>query len=82
MNVYEALKAVTRGEVLTEEQAEAVLGDLVDGSPSCLQVAALLGALRTRGETVEEITGLARGMRRNLAMRAGRRGRGAPRLVA
>ena len=63
MNVYEALKAVTRGEVLTEEQAEAVLGDLVDGSPSCLQVAALLGALRTRGETVEEITGLARGMR-------------------
>lgn len=63
MNVFEALKAVTAGELLTEEQAELVLGDLVSGAPSPIQVAALLGALRARGEAAQEITGFVRAMR-------------------
>lgn len=63
MNVVEALKAVTSGATLTEAQAEAVLGSMFDDSPSQIQIAALLGALRTRGESVSELTGFARAMR-------------------
>ena len=63
MNVSQALKAVSHGEILSETQAEAVLGDIVDGEPSPLQVAALLGVLRGRGEEVSELTGFARAMR-------------------
>jgi anthranilate phosphoribosyltransferase len=63
MNVSEALKAVSHGEVLSAADAELVLGDIVEGEPSQLQVAALLGLLRGRGEEVSELTGFARGMR-------------------
>jgi anthranilate phosphoribosyltransferase len=63
MNVSEALQAVSHGEILSEIEAEAVLGDLVEGTPSQLQVAALLGVLRGRGEEISELTGFARGMR-------------------
>ena len=63
MTVFEALKAVTNGEILSASDAESVLGEMVDGEPSSLQIAALLGALRVRGETSEEILGFARAMR-------------------
>lgn len=63
MNVSQALKALSHGDVLTAEEAELVLGDIVAGEPSQLQVAALLGLLRGRGEEVSELVGFARGMR-------------------
>lgn len=63
MNVSQALKAVSHGEVLSSQQAQSVLGDMVDGVPSQLQVAALLGILRGRGEEVPELVGFARGLR-------------------
>ncbi len=63
MTVSQALKAVTDGAHLSSAEAQEVLGDIVDGQPSALQVAALLGALRTRGETVPELVGFARGLR-------------------
>lgn len=63
MNVSQALKTVSHGEILSESEAESVLGDMVDGNPSQLQVAALLGILRGRGESVSELTGFARAMR-------------------
>ena len=62
MNVSQALKAVSHGEILTSAQAEAVVGDIVEGAPSPLQVAALLSALRARGETANEITGWVRAL--------------------
>jgi anthranilate phosphoribosyltransferase len=61
--VFEALRAVTDGDMLSFSQAEATLGAIMDGEASALQIAALLGALRMRGETVEEIGGFARAMR-------------------
>ena len=48
---------------LTLEQTEAVLGEIMAGHATEIQIAAFLIALRTKGETVEELTGLARTMR-------------------
>lgn len=62
-NVDFALRAVTSGETLNTEQAQGTMGDIMDGRASALQVAALIGALRMRGETIEEIAGFARAMR-------------------
>lgn len=63
MTVSQALKSVTGGATLSSEEAELVLSDIVDGSPSQLQVAALLGALRARGESPAELVGFARALR-------------------
>jgi len=57
------LSDVFDGKTLSQERAEAVMGDLMDGRLSQMQAAALLAALRTRGETVDEIIGFARAMR-------------------
>ncbi len=57
------LERVFDGERLTSAEAQGVMGRLMDGDLSQLQAAALLAALRTRGETVEEIVGFARAMR-------------------
>src|ERR1044072_9268875 len=63
MNLYTALRAITSGATLSAAEAEAAMGDIMDGPASPLQVAAAVGALRMRGETIEEITGFARAMR-------------------
>lgn len=62
-NVDNALRVVTSGESLNAEQAQGTMSDIMDGTASHLQVAALIGALRMRGETIEEIAGFARAMR-------------------
>jgi len=63
MNLDAALKKITRGETLSGEEAQSAMGDIMDGTASPLQIAAMLGALKMRGETVEEIGGFARAMR-------------------
>ena len=57
------LARVFDGARLSTEEARGVMGRLMDGELSQMQAAALLAALRTRGETVEEIVGFARAMR-------------------
>ncbi len=57
------LNRIFLGETLARKEANEVMGHLMDGSMSQLQAAALLAALRTRGETIEEITGFAEAMR-------------------
>ncbi|HLG66388.1 MAG TPA: anthranilate phosphoribosyltransferase [Acidimicrobiales bacterium] len=47
---------------LGERDAELVIGQVLDGSATAAQTAALLVALRAKGETVEEMTGLVRAM--------------------
>lgn len=66
MKLFEALQAVTRGENLSEDEARATMNDIMSGETSALQIAALVGALRMRGETVAEITGFARALRDNM----------------
>jgi anthranilate phosphoribosyltransferase len=63
MSVHFALQKITAGEVLAREEAQAAMGEIMDGNASSLQVAALIGALRMRGETIDEIVGFASAMR-------------------
>ncbi|HEX7041146.1 MAG TPA: anthranilate phosphoribosyltransferase [Trueperaceae bacterium] len=62
-DVASLLGRVFDGETLERDEARDVMGRLMDGKLSQVQAAALLAALRTRGETVEEIIGFAQAMR-------------------
>jgi anthranilate phosphoribosyltransferase len=57
------LARVFDGARLSTDEARGVMGRLMDGELSQMQAAALLAALRTRGETVDEIVGFAQAMR-------------------
>lgn len=59
----EAIDGVAGGRDLSADEAAAVLGEIMRGNASEAQAAAFLVALRTKGETVDEIAGLARTMR-------------------
>lgn len=59
----DAIDRVSRGVDLSTDEAAAVLAEIMAGSTSEIEVAGFLIALRTKGETVEEVTGLARTMR-------------------
>jgi anthranilate phosphoribosyltransferase len=58
-----AIDAVASGEDLSQQEAGAVLAEIMAGNASESQIAGFLIALRTKGETVEEIAGLAGTMR-------------------
>ncbi len=53
---------------LTMQEAEAAMDMLMSGKASQLQIAAVLVALETKGETPEEIAGFAKGMRAKAAL--------------
>ena len=59
-----AIDAVASGEHLTTDHASAVLDEIMEGRASEVQTGAFLIALRAKGETVPELIGLARTMRR------------------
>jgi anthranilate phosphoribosyltransferase len=58
-----AIDALASGTDLTAEETAEVLGEIMHGEVSETQIAGFLIALRTKGETVEELAGLARTMR-------------------
>jgi anthranilate phosphoribosyltransferase len=60
----DALKRLANKSDLTREEAASVLDQLISGDLSDAQVAAFLMGLRVKGETADEIAGLADGMRR------------------
>jgi anthranilate phosphoribosyltransferase len=62
--IKRALQTVIGGGTLSCEQAEETMGQIMGGEATASQIASLLTALRMRGETVEEITGFARAMRK------------------
>jgi anthranilate phosphoribosyltransferase len=64
--IRELLPKVVAGESLTEEQAFGVMQDVLAGAATSAQIAGFAVALRMRGETVEEVAGLARAMRQAL----------------
>jgi anthranilate phosphoribosyltransferase len=59
-----AIDQLASGRDLSGEQAAAVLAEIMEGNATEVQTAAVLIALRTKGETVDEIAGLATTMRR------------------
>ena len=67
-----AIDRVANGEDLAPSEASGVLAEIVDGNASEAQAAAFLIALRTKGETVGEIAGLAAVLReRSVKVEAG-----------
>jgi anthranilate phosphoribosyltransferase len=61
--VRAALAVVVDGRTLTIEEARAAMGSVMDGEATPAQLAALLVALRMRGETTDELVGFAGAMR-------------------
>ncbi|MEX0992631.1 MAG: anthranilate phosphoribosyltransferase [Solirubrobacterales bacterium] len=61
--VTAAIDQVASGRDLSVDQARDVLREIMEGSVAETQTAAFLIALRTKGETVDELAGLARTMR-------------------
>jgi anthranilate phosphoribosyltransferase len=59
----QAIDHLASGRDLASEQAAEVLAEIMSGNASEAQTAAILIALRTKGETVDEIVGLAQTMR-------------------
>ena len=64
MAIKEMIVKVVEGRSLRETEAAAAMLDIVEGLATPSQIAALAVALRVKGETAEEVAGLARVMRR------------------
>jgi anthranilate phosphoribosyltransferase len=58
-----AIDALASGRDLEQDEASAVLAEIMGGDASETQIAGFLIALRTKGETVDELAGLAATMR-------------------
>jgi anthranilate phosphoribosyltransferase len=58
-----AIDALAAREDLSEQRTAEVLAEIMHGEVSEIQIAGFLIALRTKGETVQELAGLARTMR-------------------
>lgn len=61
--IKEAIIALSKGENLSYETALGVMDEIMKGEASPVQMSSYLTALSLKGETVDEITGSASGMR-------------------
>jgi anthranilate phosphoribosyltransferase len=62
-DIKDVFHQVTNGRDLTREQSSQVFAQIMDGKTSQSTLAALLGALATKGECVDELVGAAEAMR-------------------
>jgi anthranilate phosphoribosyltransferase len=67
MTIIEAIKKVVDRVDLDSSEAESLLEQIMSGQCTDAQIASLLTALRMKGETVAELVGFARVMRRKAA---------------
>jgi anthranilate phosphoribosyltransferase len=65
MSIQEAIAKVIDRQNLTEAEAESAMAQIMQGQATPAQIGAFLTALRMKGESVSEITGCARAMRRS-----------------
>ena len=63
MELKQALENVLNHQDLTEADMESVMQQLMTGQASDAQIGAMLAALRSKGETIDEITGAVKVMR-------------------
>ncbi|HKQ34425.1 MAG TPA: anthranilate phosphoribosyltransferase [Nitrospiraceae bacterium] len=61
--IKDAIATLADRASLTEQEAEAVMLEIMEGAATSAQIAAYLMGLRLKGETVEEISGSVRAMR-------------------
>ncbi|NLB49198.1 MAG: anthranilate phosphoribosyltransferase, partial [Erysipelotrichia bacterium] len=62
--IQEAIAAAVQRRNLSRETAEAVMNEIMQGKASQIQMAAYLAAMAAKGETIDEITASAAGMRK------------------
>lgn len=65
MEIRKAILKVLDRKPLTVAEAEAVMNDIMKGSVSEILLASFLTALRSKGETVDELLGFSLALRRN-----------------
>ena len=63
MDIREAIDAVVSGQSLTMDEAAAVMRQIMQGEATAAQLGSFLTALRLKGESTEEIAGMATVMR-------------------
>ena len=63
--IKEAILKLSKKENLNYEEAEEVMNEIMSGKATAVQMSSYLTALSMKGETIEEITGSAAGMRAN-----------------
>ncbi|MDR1713703.1 MAG: anthranilate phosphoribosyltransferase [Coriobacteriales bacterium] len=63
--ITQALQKALRREDIGYELAEQVMDEIMSGNASDIQMAAYLTAMAVKGETIDEITGSAAGMRKH-----------------
>ena len=63
--IRECIEAVVNGRDLDSDEAATAMNEIMTGQASPAQIGALVTALRMKGESVDELVGLARVMRRN-----------------
>ncbi len=61
--IKEAIGTLVKGQSLTTDESVQVMEEIMEGKTSPSQLAAFITALRIKGETADELTGLARVMR-------------------
>jgi len=61
--IKEAIQTLVTGRSLSEQKAASVMEEIMSGEATPAQIAAFITALRMKGETVDEIVGLAKVMR-------------------
>jgi anthranilate phosphoribosyltransferase len=61
--IKEAISSLVSGNSLTMEEASSVMEEIMDGSATQAQLGAFLVALKLKGETADEVAGLASVMR-------------------
>lgn len=61
--IKEAIKKVVQGKNLTREEASLSMDMIMQGNATPSQIAALITALHTKGESIDEITGFAQKMK-------------------
>src|SRR4051812_25458255 len=64
MGIQQAIGKISKRQDLTLEEAEAAMDEIMTGTATQAQVGGYLMGLRLKGETIDEITGSARSMRR------------------
>ena len=75
--IRESIGALIEGRSMTSEEASACMEEIMSGTATPAQIGAFVTALRLKGETSDEIAGMARVMRANVlrVKRAGAGGR-------